>query len=355
MIAYFVHNLDGYSGAAQQALLLAKNIQRNVLVFNNNNKAYKKYTYNDGLEVIDLPRSIFLQFFILFFYSVKHKIKIYHFHGSFNIAMFLGLLLNKKMILKTTLLGDDDFDTFATKRGWKIRYFMIRHIYKNIVLSKKLKEINSKYIDESKIELIPNGVWLAENCPTIQEKENAFCFVGLVCERKRTLESINYFIDNYSQDETSKLYVVGPYRNIKNNNEFSDDYVNSCFELIKKNKLENRVIFTDRLTKEETQTVLKKCKALLFFSDKEGMPNVVLEAMANNCVPITSEMDGVTREIFDDKKQGFILDSTFVKVDIESIDQIIESRAAFKKIRDGFSINSISNKYIHIYDSNEKY
>lgn len=33
------------------------------------------------------------------------------------------------------------------------------------------------------------------------------------------------------------------------------------------------------------------------------MPNVVLEAMANNCVPITSEMDGV---IFEDKKQGFI-------------------------------------------------
>lgn len=95
MIAYFVHNLDSYSGAAQQALHLAKDIQRNVLVFNNNNKAYNKYTYNDSLEVIDLPRSIFLQFFILFFYSVKYKIKIYHFHGSFNIAMIIGMIIIK--------------------------------------------------------------------------------------------------------------------------------------------------------------------------------------------------------------------------------------------------------------------
>ena len=187
----------------------------------------------------------------------------------------------------------------------------------------KIKDINSKYIDNSKIELIPNGVLMAENCPTLKEKENAFCFVGLVCERKKTYESIKYFIDNYSQDITTKMYVVGPYKNMQNNHEFSDEYVNKCFELIKNNALENRVIFTDRVSKEETQNIFKKSKALLFFSDKEGMPNVVLEAMANNCVPITSEMDGVIREIFEDKKQGFILDGDFEKINISLIDRAL--------------------------------
>lgn len=350
MTAYFVHNLDSYSGAAQQALLLAKHIKKDILFFNHNNKEYKKYKYNELIEIIDLPQNRFLQALIILFFTLKYNIKIYHFHGSFNVGMLIGTLFKKKMILKTTLLGDDDFDTFASKRSWKVRYFLIKHIYKNIVLSKKLKEINSKYIDSSKIELIPNGVLLAENCPTLQEKENAFCFVGLVCERKKTYESIKYFIDNYSQDETSKMYVVGPYKNMQNNHEFSNEYVNNCFELIKNNKLENRVIFTDRVSKEETQNIFKKSKALLFFSDKEGMPNVVLEAMANNCVPITSEMDGVIREIFEDKKQGFILDDSFEKIDNSFIDEFIENRVSYLNVRDRFGIDVIIRKYRGMYE-----
>lgn len=74
--------------------------------------------------------------------ALKYNIKIYHFHGSFNVGMFIGAILRKK----TTLLGDD---TFVSKRSWKIRYFLIKHIYKNIVLSTKLKEINSNYIDRA--------------------------------------------------------------------------------------------------------------------------------------------------------------------------------------------------------------
>jgi glycosyltransferase involved in cell wall biosynthesis len=349
MIAYFVHNLDSYSGAAQQALLLAKHMKRDILFFNHNNKSFKKYKHNEFIEIIDLPQNKLLQLFIILFFTLKYKIEIYHCHGSFNIGLFLGTILRKKMILKTTLLGDDDFDTFASKRSWKVRYFLIKHIYKNIVLSKKLKEINSKYIDSLKIELIPNGVLLAENCPTLEEKENAFCFVGLVCERKKTYESIKYFIENYSHDTTSKMYIVGPYKDISNNHEFSGEHVAKCFDLIKNNNLENRVVFTDRVSKEETQCIFKKSKALLFFSDKEGMPNVVLEAMANNCVPITSEMDGVTREIFEDKKQGFILDGNFEKVDIGLINELIENKVSYLHVRNKFGIDVVSENYTRYY------
>jgi len=350
MLAYFVYNLDSYSGAAQQALLLAKNLNQKILIFNHNNKLFKKHKYNEFIEIIDLPQNKLFQLFIILFFTLEYKINIYHFHGSFNVGMFLGTILRKKMILKTTLLGDDDFDTFATKKSWKIRYFLIKSIYRNIVLSKKLKKINAKYIDSSKIELIPNGVLLTETCLTLKEKENAFCFVGLVCERKRTYKSIKYFIDNYSEDKTSKMYVVGPYKDMKDNNEFSNHYVEKCIQLIEENNLIDRVIFTGRVSKEETQDIFKKSKALLFFSSKEGMPNVVLEAMANNCVPITSELDGVVREIFENKKQGFILGDSFEKVDVSLIDKFIENRVSYLHVRDKFGIDMITEKYRGIYE-----
>jgi glycosyltransferase involved in cell wall biosynthesis len=350
MIAYFVHNLDSYSGAAQQALLLAKHMNKNILIFNHNNTQYKRYNETKNILIVDLPQNKLLQLFIIFFITLKFKINIYHFHGSFNVGLLLGTILKKKMIMKTTLLGDDDFDTFASKKSWKIRYFLIKKLYKNIVLSKKLKAINSNYIDESKIELIPNGVLLADRCPTLEEKENSFCFVGLVCERKRTYESIKYFIDNYSKDETTKMYIVGPYENMKDNHEFSNQYVKKCFDLIEKNNLKDRIIFTGRVSKNETQDILKKSKALLFFSSKEGMPNVVLEAMANNCVPITSELDGVIREIFEDKKQGFILDEKFESICVSDIENMINKQTPYLLMKSKFSIDVVATEYLDIYE-----
>ncbi len=350
MIAYFVYKLDSYSGAAAQALLLAKSMKKNILIFNHNNKSYKKYRYNDFIDIVDLPQNKLLQLFIIFFTTLKYKIKIFHFHGSFTVGLVIGNLLNKKMILKTTLLGDDDFDTFSTKKSWKIRYFLLKKIYKNIVLSNKLKEINSKYIEVSKIELIPNGVFLADSCPALNEKENSFCFVGLVCKRKRTYESIKYFIANYSSDTTTKMYIVGPYKDMKDNNEFSNSYVEKCFKLIKDNSLEDRISFTGLMSKEKTQDILKKSKALLFFSSKEGMPNVVLEAMANNCIPITSELDGVIREIFEDKKQGFILDDSFQSIKASDINDMISIKETFMLMQNKFSIGIVGDRYREIYE-----
>ncbi len=350
MIAYFVANIDSYSGAAQQALLLAKSLKMNILFFNYNNKGYKKYAYNKLIKVIDLPENRFIQLLIIFWFTLKYRIKIYHFHVFFITGLFCGKILQRKMILKTTLLGDDDFDTLSSKKYWKIKYFLLKSIYMNIVLSEKMKRINSKYIDFLKIKIIPNGVLVPNRCPLIDEKENIFCFVGIVCPRKRVYESIKYFIDNYSKNTSSKMYVIGPYNNIRHNGEFSDEYVNKCFEFVKSNKLENRIIFTNFMDKENVIKILTKSKALLFFSEREGMPNVVLEAMANNCVPIVSEKNEVVREIFENGKHGFILDENFKKIKIEEIDELIKIRAPYILVNNKFNINIISLLYKRIYE-----
>lgn len=349
MIAYFVWNLNSYSGAAQQALLLAKNVNRKILIFNHNNKVYKKYRENDLIEIVDLPKSSFLQVLIIIYHTIKNKINIYHIHGPFGVDLALGVLLKKKVILKTTLLGDDDVDSLRSKKFWGIRCLLLKKISKNIVLSERLREINLKYFLESRIEKISNGVFLTENCPTLQEKENAFCFVGLVCDRKRTYESISYFIGNYAYLKDSKMYVVGPHNGVSNNPEFSDSYVAKCFELVEKHCMQERIVFTGKVSKKQTLDIFRKSKALLFFSEKEGMPNVVLEAMANNCVPIVTDMDGVMREIIEDGKQGYILESVSKCVGIDELEEIIRLQSSFDLMRLCFDINIIAEKYNKIY------
>jgi glycosyltransferase involved in cell wall biosynthesis len=127
------------------------------------------------------------------------------------------------------------------------------------------------------------------------------------------------------------------------------EYVNDCQNLISKYNLNSRIIFTDRVSKEQTLEFFAKSKALLFFSEKEGMPNVVLEAMANNCVPIVNEMDGVAKEIFDDSIGGFIIDNTKTKITIDMIEKLVGSQGPYLTIKKS-SIDAIAKKYNEIYN-----
>lgn len=69
MISYFVHNLDSYSGA----LLLARHLNRKVLI-----KSLKNINIMTWL--------IYHKISFILFFTLKYKIAIYHFHGSFNIG-----------------------------------------------------------------------------------------------------------------------------------------------------------------------------------------------------------------------------------------------------------------------------
>ncbi|QHS14346.1 glycosyltransferase family 4 protein [Shewanella sp. Arc9-LZ] len=343
MIGYFLHNFSGYSGASKQAKLLAENIEHEVVFFNFGDRV------ENNPKVVNIPSSFFLQFFYITYFVLKFKINTFHFHGSFNVSLVISFLLNKRVILKTTLLGDDDFDSFSTKRNWIVKFFFIKNIYKNITLSKRVYEINSKYLPVQKLMLIPNGVSIGP-CIELNSKEtNSFCFVGLVCKRKRTFESIEYFLQNFSHLPDAKFYIVGPYENVKNNFEFSQEYVDLCMQLVESSEHKNKITFIGHVAPIEAQNIMKRCKALLFFSSKEGMPNVVLESLAQNCVPITNWLDGVSAEIFENKVSGFIIDSQEECIDISDIDLMVYNRKPFKLMKDKFDIKVIAKSYNKLY------
>jgi glycosyltransferase involved in cell wall biosynthesis len=116
--------------------------------------------------------------------------------------------------------------------------------------------------------------------------------------------------------------------------------------MVKKHDLIDRIIFTGGVSKEQTQAFFSKCKSLLFFSEKEGMPNVVLEALANNCVPIVNSMDCVAKEIFDDSGGGFILEDSKRKISIEMIENLIEVEGPYSTIQKS-SIENIGKNTIN--------
>lgn len=348
MIAYFVYNLNKYSGASQQALALAKSMKMPITILNHERGiGFSKKKINEYVEQINLPSNRFLALFYLIFFLAINKVKIIHLHGFFKHGIVLGRFLGKKIILKTTLMGSDDFESLCGKaRNKKFIKFLIGCVDINVCLTPQLYNQNRNFIDESKIRIIPNGVELPANVLT--QKENIFCFVGLVCERKGAFESIEYYLKNYLDLPGSKMYVVGPLEGL---DESDSAYVNKCYTLVSQYAANDKVIFTGNIPRQDVQEIFRISKALIFFSKNEGMPNVVLEAISKNCLPITLGLDGVTLEIL-----GHEVDSKLTLTDppkiinVNVMDKIIESTDVYRIAKEKFSLQTINLNYQNLYE-----
>ncbi|MBU2869094.1 glycosyltransferase family 4 protein [Colwellia sp. E2M01] len=347
-IAFVVYQIHKHSGAAQQALKLANalvSLGVNITIYNLNDD---KLNHNEKVNEITLAHVGKGQvgkacFFCCQF--IRHNFDVVHFHGNFSIPFILATLLRKKTLLKSTLYGQDDFDTLSKKKFGNYYVELLKSVNINNALSNQIAASNSKYLASNKIVIIPNGVEYQVEAISFTKKENIFVFVGAIVKRKQAHISIKYFIDHYSKLENAQLYLIGPYGNTAAESDIR--YFNMCKELAE--PYNNKIHFTGNLDNKELTKFYKKAKGLLFFSLKEGMPNVVLEAMSFNVVPILSSMEGLSREVVTHKTNGFILDDELNKVNIEDIDILIKRMTPYTHINANFSMPNIAKRYLDTY------
>lgn len=348
MIAYFVHNVFGYSGASAQAFMLAAHLKRNVIIFNRQDNVRPGLAQqSNNIRVINLYKSKIGQLFQIIHWLIKERFKVFHLHGVFDVALLVGVLFGVQTFVKTTLIGEDDIHSLSKRRGWVARRILLKRIAFNIVQNEHIKKINSQYICENKIAIIPNAVLMPHDEPLVEIDNNRFCFVGMICARKRVIETIKYFHRHLSGLANSTLFIIGP-TEASLAAEFDLDYIKKCRELAEELDISDRVIFTGVMDKNQIYKVLASSKALLLFSEAEGMPNVVLEAMANNCVPIVSDLGGVAADFIDHGINGWIIDNS-ENFDIESINKIKTSKAPYEKAKNRFGIDLVISLLLDLY------
>lgn len=138
-------------------------------------------------------------------------------------------------------------------------------------------------IDEEKIEIVPLGINLEEyeNLPdfgrfrskfNVDDEDKLILFVGRIHEIKGLDLLIDSFNDliRLNEDERIKLAIVGP----------DDGYLNELDEKIKTYSLDEKVIITGPLYKEEKQEALVDCDLFVMPSKYESFTTSGLEAMA---------------------------------------------------------------------------
>jgi glycosyltransferase involved in cell wall biosynthesis len=200
--------------------------------------------------------------------------------------------------------------------GSKLRQWLLPRLASGlIVLNREQFDKLAKTSQRDKIHWIPNGV--DTDCfypPTSDQRaaarkrwqvpdgEKMILFVGSIVPRKGVDTLVSAFIDVQRIHSNCSLYLVGPIDGAEEKNGRSH-YVQSLQALIEEQNLGTKVHFLGRIS--DVAELMRAADVFVLPSLAEGMPNVLLEAMASGLPCIASNIPG-NREVVVDGFNGVL-------------------------------------------------
>lgn len=338
-IVHFVYHYWTYSGATEQAVKLSKvlcnkyNTKNIFFNFSNNNKFSYKATEDNNSLVYDIPSNVFFKILILIYLFFLTSPSVIHSHGFHRLPILVASLFRCPILLKCTLIGRDDLPSLLSTRLKFINNFILSRISMVNCLNEVIKSMNLSCFPSNKLCVIPNGVELPVQIVSVRDK---FLCAGAIIPRKRPLEVIRYFNKFYT-GRGYKLYLAGPYD--ENLGEFENGYFLECMTEINKNPTE--IVLLGNVDFSELSNLYATSMALIFFSLREGTPNVVLEAISHNCPVVFCDTDVVVSSIMGNNLSAML--SVSNSFDTPVTINTLESIANQTKLYERAVLSSIDN------------
>tara|TARA_B110000444_G_scaffold197160_1_gene187957 strand:- start:683 stop:1774 length:1092 start_codon:yes stop_codon:yes gene_type:complete len=319
-------------GSEKQLFLLAKGLRKSnynvlVIVLSSIVEPYGRMLKNDGVEVISIKKRLpYIDFFRIFHLRKKLKDKkiniIYSFSLTANYYSFFSVLFEQNI---NFISGSRNIET---DRGRFLKIIddtiirnakaLITNSHSNLDYiksnSKKPESINGFVINngidiKSKISISYNKNKKHISIGTIalfKKQKNYPLFIKLCQEIASTFERITFMSIGYGPEfEKMVLYA-------KENN------------LDKKLKFMGNSIDAEKIMEENFDI-------FLLTSYKEGLPNVVMEAMSLG-IPVVSTNVGGVKELIEHNKTGFLVPSNDLNGLVKYCSLLIKSQALRRKI-----------------------
>lgn len=287
-------------------------------------------------------------------------------------SIITGKAFGKKVLLEITLLDGDDPE-YVAKYDWFKLLYQRRNIQYKLADAitcnspALIKRCNKKSSFRSKTFLIPRAYnktlfSVAPNKEIIKNKLSiinnypVLLFVGGVIPRKGVLIAIDVIKRIKSAFPNVVLLVVGP----KDHSNASKEFKQTLKKTIEDNSLQENVQFTGYVT--NVNDYMKASDFFVFPSKNEGLPNVVIEAMACGNVVIMNEIPGISQFIVHHSENGFIVANndpvkyaTIIADLMANTSKMTEiSNNAIRSVKQKFSPNIIDEKYAQAYRSLSK-
>ncbi len=363
-----------YSGAGQQAYYLSKslaNFGHQITVLTQYKNGMQKKERQDGFKVVRL-KSLGGRVLFSYLFGIKaalwlllrwNQFDILHVHGI-NLwglpAMLIARLLGMSVVAKMTLLGEDDPPGLEKMKFGRLRKKVYWFPHKVIALTQaQLEQYRRSEFPNHKVVQIPNGVDLSRYFPVSAEskvslkkklnlptEKSVVLFVGKISIRKGVPLLMEAWT-NHLQNENIMLCLVGP-ENLER------DYSNQVRDLIKSKRLENRIRMAG--PQKNIAEYLQAADVFVLSSNREGLPNSLLEAMACGLPCIVAAMPEYDHIFNSDAPVLIMIENISAANLAEAIVELTNStnreklgRRAHDFIANHLCIEKIASQYERVY------
>lgn len=286
---------------------------------------------------------------------------------------FLRFRKLKMLYISTMALKEIQFEEQSSLKkifkgiNFKLQQMLFRSIDKIVTSSKNLSlDFLNLGVDESKLEVINNGVNTSRFSPISRENKNhlrkeldlpedfkIILYVGLRTERKGLLDLIDAWKIFYNTNKNTILLLVGEDKVSASSESFNKKW-NNIKDSIKNGK--TGMVLRDKC--EEVEKYFGASDLFIFLSFKEGMPNVILEAMASGLPVITTRFEGFSNE-FGENGKHLITTERNPEIISSHIERCLKDMQYYETIRknalnnilENFRVERSIQKYIDIIES----
>lgn len=364
-----------YSGAALQALTLAKELRRrghHIEFVTNRWPGLSDTAVIEGFTVkrVEPGRMRKHREFRLWFnlakyvWSRRRDFDILHSHGAYFTNAFIGPLarmLGLKSLIKASL-ADDDLEGLLRPVIGRVHRMMLRCIDSYVAISSDLvQEFRSGGLSPEKIRHLPNGVdterfrtGSAQQVTELRSKlglpaeQLIALYVGVLDQRKNILWLAEQWVRHDAFDTGALLLIVGP----QGRDDQGGALRTRLAELSARHP--KRLVLHDFHI--DVAPYYQSADLLILPSVKEGLPNVVLEAMACGLPCVAARASG-SRELIVEGETGY----TYTPDDVAELKQAVQlsltrqagnmGEKARLLAQQRYSITAIAGSYEAIYMS----
>ncbi len=265
---------------------------------------------------------IFKLNFILF--KFRNSYDILHFHillWGCLIAVTWAKWHNIPTVYQSVLLDSDTPGAIAQQKMGKLKVNLLKKFTGILAISDALAEdylangfssdqvftlMNSVDTDLFKPATSHGEKLQLKKHFNLPEDSLLLLFVGSLIRRKGVDHLVQAFIKAHHYNPKAHLWLIGP-QNIAENPSLDESFVFKIKQLVAIAGLENAVTFAGLVAGRETLSeVYRTADAFVFPSRKEGLPNVVLEAMASGLPVIVSDLPGL-KNVVSPCKTGVVI------------------------------------------------
>lgn len=361
-----------YSGAAKQAIALAIQLRRlshTIEFLTMGDAGLPVFEVCEGFSVHRLDihgrrnhEMPFWEKFFTFAFRNRRRFDVLHSHGAHYLSSIVGPIskvVGWRSIVKATMSNDDLHGLKKSTTGI-LHYIFLKSANAYVAISQDLvREFEAKGFPKKRIYHIPNGVDTDRfRPPEGNEKEELrkalnlplskliFLSVGVFDDRKNLGWLIKEWNKENGSDRQHFLLAIGP----QSREDLSGSFLNSLSKIAARRRENMRIInYVDNI-----ERYFRAADVFLLPSTNEGLPNVILEAMATGLPCIATRSAG-TKDLVAEGKTGFLYSTNNSTELSNTIGQLTKNQMvtmgqnARHRVQSEYSIDKIAHVYSELY------